>query len=126
LVLALEESYPGLVLEESYPGLEVHGSAAVEEERCHVDVAVVSSNVQRSKATLENRHIMTSALSHNTTNQSSLSHRHSQMGLLFDQTHCRPFLQPNDLLPPKVCACSLPFTDFKVNDWYMKYGRNDH
>lgn len=27
---------------------------------------------------------------------------------------------------PKVCTCLHPFTDFKENDWYKKYGENSH
>lgn len=36
-----------------YPGCEVHGGAAVQQERGYVHVAVVSSDVQRGESALE-------------------------------------------------------------------------
>lgn len=27
------------------------------------------------------------------------------------------------LLPPTMCTCSFPFTDWKGNDWYKKYDK---
>lgn len=36
----------------SYPGSEVHGSTTVEEQRSHIDVAIVCSNVQWGETTL--------------------------------------------------------------------------
>lgn len=39
----------------THPGLEVHRRSSVEQQRCHVDVPVVSGDVQRRETALETR-----------------------------------------------------------------------